>query len=282
VQERSRTYEEIHGVSDYVDETPTFVENCLLQLDEELSRISQKAAYDIAEQQNRAYVTDDKFRLMFLRATGFHPQKAAVRLVAFFEGKLRYFGAETLTRQIQLSDLDADDHVGLKSGLMQVLPTRDRNGRPIYVYFDCDSLVDEEFKMPPLRLRVFIFLWLMMAEDEENQKRGVVVVTILIGAADVGKIDPELVREFSRLENWLPLRSSAVHQCTDHPLTGFLLRTAAMGLPQETRLRHKLHFGTCTEIMYSLMGYGIPVDVLPVSGSGIIKRTPSIVLGSTL
>jgi len=31
VQERSKTYEEIHGVSDCVDETPTFVESCLLQ-----------------------------------------------------------------------------------------------------------------------------------------------------------------------------------------------------------------------------------------------------------
>jgi len=101
VQERSRTYEELHGASDCIDETPTLVENCLSQLDDELSRVAEKAAYDMAEQQNKAYVTDPKFRLMFLRAACFHPRKAAIRLVAFFEGKLRFFGRETLTRQLE-------------------------------------------------------------------------------------------------------------------------------------------------------------------------------------
>jgi len=100
-QERSKYYEEIHGVSDCVDETPVFVENCLLEFDEELSSISLKTAYDIAEQQNKAYVTDAKFRLMFLRATCFDPRKAAARLVAFFEGKLRFFGQDTLIRQLR-------------------------------------------------------------------------------------------------------------------------------------------------------------------------------------
>jgi len=227
----------------------------------------------MAEQQNKAYVTDSKFRLMFLRATFFHPQKAAIRLVAFFEGKLRYFGQETLTRQLQLSDLGNDDEAVLKDGHMQILPTRDRSDRPIYFFFDCASHTGQSFKPAPLRLRVFIFLWLMMAEDEENQKRGVVTITILMGNLDTSEVDPELIREFSRVENWLPLRTAAVHQCTDHPSTGFLLRTAAMGLPRETRLHHKLHFGTYTETMYSLMSYGIPVDVLPVTESGIVKRT---------
>jgi len=123
VQEWSKTYEEIHGVSDCVDETPAFVENCLSQIDDELSRISDKAAYDMAMQQDKAYVTDDKFRLMFLRATGFDPRKAAVRLVAFLEGKLRFFGMETLTRQLQLSDLDADDLSCLRRGIFSFCPS---------------------------------------------------------------------------------------------------------------------------------------------------------------
>jgi len=273
VQERSKTYEEIHGVSDCIDETPAFVENCLLQLDEELSRITEKSAYEIAEQQNKAYVTDEKFRLMFLRATFFHPQKAGVKLVAFFEGKLHYFGQETLTRQLQLSDLGHNEGAFLKAGHVQVLPARDRSGRPIRVYYECESPIDQSFKAALPLLRVFIFQWLMMAEDEENQKRGVVTVTLLMGNSDISKADTEVMREFSRLENWLPLRTAAVHLCTDNVLAGFLLRTAAMGLPRDARLRLKLHFGTFTEITYSLMGYGIPVDVFPFTGHGIIKKT---------
>jgi hypothetical protein len=45
VQERSKTYEELHGVDDCVEETPLFVQNSLRQLDDELARIKEKPAY---------------------------------------------------------------------------------------------------------------------------------------------------------------------------------------------------------------------------------------------
>jgi hypothetical protein len=105
-QERSKTYEELHGVNDCVDETPVFVQNSLRQLDEALTRITEKPAYEIAAQQNKAYVTNPKFRLMFLRADGFHPEKAATRLVGYFAGMQKYFGDNLLTKRIQFSDLD--------------------------------------------------------------------------------------------------------------------------------------------------------------------------------
>jgi len=267
VQERSKTYEELHGVSDCIEETPTLVETCLSQLDEELSRVTEKSAYNMAEQQNRAYVTDSKFRLMFLRATNFDPKKAAIRLVAFFEGKLRFFGQETLTRQIRFNDLDRDD----QACHMQILPCRDRSGRPIIT--DVNTLRDRSYKIPTNRLRAYIYLWLMVAEEEENQKRGVVVIAIQMGAIELSKLGPELLREFPRLDKWLPIRSSAIHLCTDHPITSFLWRTAVIGASSETRVRHRLHVGTYTEIMYALLGYGIPVDVIPIGESGVIKKT---------
>jgi len=168
VQERSKTYEELHGVIDCVNETPAFVESCLLQLDEELSRISDKPAYDMAEQQNRAYVTDPKFRLRFLRVASFNPRKAAIRLVAFLEGKLRFFGRETLTRRFRPSDLSKDDIACLRSGPTQVLPVRDRSDRPVVM--DVGSLQDQSFKIPANRLRPVVYLYSELAEDEETQK----------------------------------------------------------------------------------------------------------------
>jgi len=271
VQERSRTYEEIHGVGDCVDETSAFVEDCLKQLDDELSKITEKPAYYIAEQQNKEYVTDSKFRLIFLRATFFHPRKAAVRLVAFLEGKLRFFGRKTLTRQLRLGDLDSDDQTCLKAGHLQLLPTRDRSGRPIFV--DLDTFHDPSFKVAANRLRACIFHFCMMTEDEENQKRGVVIVVMQMGAVDSSRVDPEMIRELPRLDKWMPIRTSALHVCTDHPVTRFLWRVMIMGTSHEARVRHRLHFGRYTEIKYSLMGYGIPVDAFPVSDGGVVKKT---------
>ena len=39
------------------------------------------------------------------------------------------------------------------------------------------------------------------------------------------------------------------------------------------RARHRYHTGTYTEIMYSLLGYGIPVDVFPSNDGVAIKKS---------
>jgi len=167
--------------------------------------------------------------------------------------------------------MDADDRACLRAGHVQLLPTRDQSGRPIYA--DLETFHDQSFKAAVNRLRAGIFLWCMMSEDEETQKRGVVVIAVQMGAVDSSRVDPEMVRELPRLEKWLPLRASACHICTDHPITSILWRAVIMGVSHEARVRHRLHFGTYTEIKYSLLGYGIPVDVFPVSDSGVIKKT---------
>lgn len=68
---------------------------------------------------------------MFLRADDYNPKNAATRLVKFMEGKLKYFGSDPLARPIEYSDLDNDTIQCLRSGVMQILPCRDRAGRAI-------------------------------------------------------------------------------------------------------------------------------------------------------
>ena len=124
-------YEDIHGVSQVVEETPEMVMEKLQQMEQALRAINHKPAFDQAEITNFRYVNDTKFRLMFLRADCFDPQKAAIRLVNFMEGKLKYFGQQCLARPILLSDLEEDDLDALRSGPVQLLPVRDRAGRAI-------------------------------------------------------------------------------------------------------------------------------------------------------
>ena len=124
-------YEDIHGVSQVVEETPQMVIEKLQQMEQALRAINNKTAYDQAETMDYQYVNDPKFRLMFLRAECFDSQKAAVRLVNFMEGKLEYFGPQCLARPIFLSDLDHDDLQTLRAGPLQLLPIRDRAGRAV-------------------------------------------------------------------------------------------------------------------------------------------------------
>jgi hypothetical protein len=133
MNEREKISEEIHGVRRVVEETPELLAESLAALVQELISIPSKPAYELAEQLSNQYVTDLKFRLMFLRAEDFDARKAASRLVSFLSLKLELFGAEKLVRPIFLSDLDKEDMATLKSGIVQLLPARDRAGRAVII-----------------------------------------------------------------------------------------------------------------------------------------------------
>jgi hypothetical protein len=137
VQERERKFEEMHGVSSFTEETDDLVAETLVQLHDEINSIPFKNAYDLAYQMDSIYVESRKFRLMFLRAELFDARKAAERLVLFLEKKLKFFGPATLVRSIQMGDLDDADIATLKAGAFQILPSRDRSGRPIL--FKCSN-----------------------------------------------------------------------------------------------------------------------------------------------
>jgi hypothetical protein len=156
MKERNAIYEEIHGVDKIVDETPEFVSLRLAALEEELQRIAKKPAYEQAERASKQYVTDRRFRLMFLRSEHFDPQKAAIRLVKFMEEKKKLFGAKTLTRPLFLSDLSKDDMVCLKSGALQALPARDSAGRAMLGNFR--NLIPRSYKEVDNMVRMHIHI----------------------------------------------------------------------------------------------------------------------------
>jgi predicted Mrr-cat superfamily restriction endonuclease len=147
VQEREKSLNDIHGVSDVMDEEPSFVRAKMEEMETELSKLTSnkgKEAYMQAEAQNKEYVTCDKFLLKFLRAEMFNARLAAGTMVRFFDEKKKLFGPEKLTKEIKLWDLDKDDQTFLQSGVNQILPQRDRAGRRIITSMPRDSNWERE------------------------------------------------------------------------------------------------------------------------------------------
>jgi hypothetical protein len=135
VEEREKVFEDVHGIAPDVDEPHEFIEAYLALLEKEITNIASKAAYDLASFMSKEYTSSKKLRLMFLRAESFDAYKAASRMVRFFDEKYALFGAEKLTKDIVLADLDPDDIAALETGFYQVLPEKDSAGRKVFCAF---------------------------------------------------------------------------------------------------------------------------------------------------
>jgi hypothetical protein len=135
VDEREKVLEDVHGIPRVVDEPQEFIEACLALLENELTKISSKAAYRLASSMSKEYTSSKRLRLMFLRAESFDPPNAASRMVRFFDEKYELFGAEKLTKDITLADMDPDDITTIENGLIQVLPSKDGAGRNVICFF---------------------------------------------------------------------------------------------------------------------------------------------------
>jgi hypothetical protein len=81
-----------------------------------------------------SYVISRGFRIKFLRAELFDVKKAAARYLICIDFLVDYFGLVALQRPLYLKDLDKDEHILLKEGRCQLMPSRDRFGRRIIVF----------------------------------------------------------------------------------------------------------------------------------------------------
>jgi uncharacterized protein with gpF-like domain len=61
-KERDQVLHDIHGVSDETKETPEMIAQSLEQLQEEIHKIKNKEAYELAKSQNLNYVHNRNFR----------------------------------------------------------------------------------------------------------------------------------------------------------------------------------------------------------------------------
>ena len=135
-QDRQRALEELHGVVELDAEDPSFIASCLDDLDNCLATTKMNTAYAEAERMSHTYVSNNRFRMMFLRSVRYVPQDAAERMINFFEYKKELFGRDKLVQELTLDDLHPDDLPTMEGGYIQVSPIKDQVGRPIFFFFE--------------------------------------------------------------------------------------------------------------------------------------------------
>eukprot|EP00531_Pseudo-nitzschia_arenysensis_P001799 CAMPEP_0116136280 /NCGR_PEP_ID=MMETSP0329-20121206/11637_1 /TAXON_ID=697910 /ORGANISM="Pseudo-nitzschia arenysensis, Strain B593" /LENGTH=536 /DNA_ID=CAMNT_0003631131 /DNA_START=145 /DNA_END=1755 /DNA_ORIENTATION=+ len=270
-QDRNNITEEIHGVQSLAVNESTYTrDEGLTKLQYEIDSLpsSEKEAYSLAQTLPVTYVNDSAFRLRFLRADFFDTGEAAKRMVGYLDLVLQLFGIEALKRPLKTTDFKSKEEKSvLKGGLVQLLPYRDRSGRRVMVILS-DIMSQNHF----MRVKIFLYLLTVAAECEETQQKGVVFV-LWPGKNKNVRIPPTEERLCCRKSfGAFPVRLAGFHFCwPDTPFFHMIKSFFVLVMGSKTRVRVNFHSGQRQELAYKLMGFGIPIQLLPTTESGVIK-----------
>jgi hypothetical protein len=92
-----------------------------------------------------------------------------------------------------------------------------------------------------LQLRAFWYTVTAPAENEETQKRGMVLVSYNIGITNP---DRSGVFKIASIFNALPVKVAGIHVCVDDPKTVIVAKLASMLVGSYGALRFRCHYGT--------------------------------------
>jgi hypothetical protein len=269
LQDRELAYEDLHGVAAGINETPAFIEESLQKMEQSLQGVRHKPAYDAALTMQADYVHDPKLLLMFLRADRFDAEKAAKRFTLWLDWKSKLFGQERLCqRHIGLDDLDDDARWTVKSGFFQMLPERDSRGRLIISV--ASNYRCRVHRSTQSFLQMAFYSAMRFAEDEANQKSGVVIVCYCLGPTAKEFDDRHTTWEVSKLTLCTPTRLEAIHYCTSTSGMQYVW-DLVKGFGVFNRARIRIHFGTHMECQYALLCFGLPSHLLPFTSEGELK-----------
>jgi hypothetical protein len=283
LQEREKAYEDLHGVSAMVHETPELIASALKGMEHYLQGIRHKPAYDLAEASRIDYAQDANLRLMFLRADRFDTERAANRLVRWFEWKLDLFGEENLCQtHIGLGQLDANCRFIIETGLLQFLPARDSCGRVVQVLaFRYRYRWSRSAGSSKALLQLCFYYSMIAAEDETNQKNGAVHIIYGLGEEqtpaesfspdDVEMDETHHILSLSRISLCSPLRWEAVHYLTGNRAMNYAMAVYAKTIGWHIRARLRVHVGSHLECQYGLLSFGVPSTLLPFTMEGELK-----------
>jgi len=124
------------------------------------------------------------------------------------------------------------------------------------------------------RVKLYLYMFYVVTDDIETQRRGVVFV-IWPGPTNEFKLSFPDKKEHvtgARIFESSPIRICAIHFCIrDGPVANMIKAGLILMMGEENRSRIRLDSGEGIEILYKLMGYGIPADLVPVTDTGNVK-----------
>ena len=213
---------------------------------------------------------DHQQKFVFLDYQNGDAKKAAQSMAAYWKGRVSVFGPDLAYLPMTLAQAVRDEVMNIATRqIWQILPVTDAAGRAV-LFFSPSRRNFAEYSVQR-EMRCLWYLLETVIESPDLRQRGVVIVANLHNT-DWRHTSGTFTKQYSAIiDAAMPIRLRAVHACHPSALMYYFISPLARRLmPQNIRLRHKLHSGSNEEVLSILQGYCLPRDRLPAEiGGGI-------------
>ena len=248
------------------EETPELVEAAIHEMAKHLAAIVDKPAYDKALQLVPELVMRESPAICFLRCECFCPEKAAQRLVKYWDMRSIIFGSRAFL-PMRLDGALQDDIETIKDIPEAYFATgKDNHGR--LVVFANKAKLDFSRHN---RMSVMRYMWYQFhihLDDVEVQKKGCIALSQfkINSPNQFDRVQSKM--SITSIRDALPIHMVCMHIChaplffhVVYPMIKFILG-------KEVRLRTITHSGSEEKVLQELEHYGIPRSLILKSMGG--------------
>ena len=226
------------------------------------------SAYRRAEVDCPDQVTGER-KMAFVHREDGNVALAAARLARYWQFRLDAFGEDRCFQPLTLAGAMIDEVVPMMNHrIFNVLPVTDTAGRAI-VFVDITKR-DYAIYNEKQEIRVYLYILETIVQDRRLCRRGITFLS-------TGKHSEKkhFSRRFAQLrreaENCSPIHVRAVHLCHPSTIMNYVIYPMMKYfMPQDFRLRFRLHNGSEEEVLRALEGYCLPRDRVPTELGGDI------------
>ena len=198
-------------------------------------------------------------------------QKAAQRYATYWDKRLEIFGEQRAFAKLTVASME-EDMKPLQIGALQVIRRRktaiDGSDERDILYMDSSKLEPGAYTRES-GCRAFWHLFHALLEDEQVQKRGLIVLGYSANFRNRNRDSTFTRMCVASMQGCLPIRLSAFHVCHSPPIFHFFAKMLLCFIGERLRKRVLPHAGKYEKVVELLVSkYAIPLSCIPTDMSG--------------
>lgn len=260
---KEERHRDLYGAAVAIEETCKMIDKSLEKLQAELDAVDpgEKEAFLRATELCPEHTKS--LQLPFLRSEKFNSQKAAKRVVTYWEEKLRLFGEDNTFKAVTERDIGENGRQVLLGGGCQLLP-KDEHGRAVF-HANRGSIGRKRNGRDGVLRALFYLLHVAMENDVSVQQKGIVFLSASRYESKVEDYDRIMMKKAYHMMSYVPIRYVGYHVVYSSSFLSFFLPPLLWLMGPDLRSRYIPHH---TGQVNRLTQYGL--TQLPVECGGTI------------